>query len=170
MKRFLIPALLLAVPAFASQAHEYTLGDLVIDHPMAFETAPMARAGGGYLTVTNNGDTADALVDVRADYPRVEIHESVEKDGVARMQHVERIEIPAGKTVELAPGGYHVMFMGLDDDNRFVEGTKVPATLIFETAGEVEVEFSIEARTGGGQVHDGHGGHGNGEGMQHGKN
>ncbi|MGZ2257052.1 copper chaperone PCu(A)C [Roseobacter sp. A03A-229] len=141
----------------AAFAHDYTVGDLVIDHPMAFNTAPTAKSGGGYLTITNTGDTDDKLIGVRADFPKVELHTTEEKDGVARMMHVEAIEIPAGETVALEPGGLHVMFMGLGGDG-FDVGEKIPATLIFETAGELEVQFSIEER-GAAAEHD-HSSHG----------
>jgi copper(I)-binding protein len=138
----------------AALAHEYQAGALEIDHPMAFETAATAKAGGGYMTITNNGDTDDALVAVSADFPRVMIHQTVEEDGIAKMSHVDRVEIPAGETVKLAPGGYHVMFMGLDGP--LVDGAKIPATLTFEKAGEVDVTFNVEPRTGDGHDHSGH--------------
>ncbi len=136
----------------AALAHDYQIGDLVIDHPMAFNTAPTAKSGGGYLTITNTGTTDDKLIGVRADFPKVELHTTEEKDGVARMMHVEAIDIPAGATVALEPGGLHVMFMGLGGDG-FDVGEKVPATLIFEQAGELEVQFSIEDR-GTAETHD----------------
>ncbi|MEM6589346.1 MAG: copper chaperone PCu(A)C [Pseudomonadota bacterium] len=138
----------------AAVAHEYKAGGLDIDHPMTFETG--AKVGGGYMTITNSGDTDDVLIEVKADFPRVEIHETVEEDGVAKMNHVGRIDIPAGETVKLKPGGLHVMFMGLEDP--LAEGDKIPATLIFENAGEVEVTFNVEAHTGDHSGHD-HSGH-----------
>lgn len=143
----IMAALTLSTAAFA---HEYSAGALNIDHPMSFETT--AKAGGGYMTITNTGESADVLVGVKADFPRVEIHESVEEDGVMKMNHVGRIEIPAGETVELKPGGYHVMFMGLSEP--LEEGGTIPATLVFENAGEVEVTFNVEAR--GEHDHSGH--------------
>ena len=139
----------------AAIAHEYKAGGLDIDHPMAFETAATAKVGGGYMTITNSGDTADTLIEVKADFPRVEIHETVEEDGVAKMNHVGRIDIPAGETVMLKPGGLHVMFMGFSEP--LVEGEKVSATLVFETAGELEVEFAIESRADFMDMHKGHG-------------
>ena len=72
------------------------------------------------------------------------------------MNHVGRIEIPAGETVKLKPGGLHVMFMGLEDP--LTEGENIPATLVFENAGEVEVTFNVEARDGDHSGHD-HSGH-----------
>lgn len=121
-------------------AHGFTVGDLEIGHPYAFETPPMAMAGGGFMTITNNGDTPDRLIDVRADFLKVEVHETVVTDGVAQMLPVEGIEVPPGETVTLQPGGYHVMFVGLEG-RQLIEGESFTGTLVFEQAGEVEVEF-----------------------------
>ncbi|MEI4195827.1 copper chaperone PCu(A)C [Roseovarius sp. E0-M6] len=124
--------------------HEFKVGDLIVDHPVAFETTPMSKSGAGYLSITNAGDVSDRLIEVRADFPHVSIHKSEEADGVMRMMPVEAIEIPAGETVTLEPGGFHVMFMGLSDP--LEAGQDIPATLIFDKAGEVAVTFAIEAR------------------------
>ena len=134
-------------PAFA---HEFKAGNIDIQHPYAYETAPTAMSAGGYLTLVNTGETPDRLLSVEAGFDRVMLHQSSEKDGVATMTHVEAIDLPAGSTVELAPGGYHVMFMGLGGDS-LEDGEKIDATLVFEQAGRVEVQFNVEARgdTGG---------------------
>jgi hypothetical protein len=64
------------------------------------------------------------------------------QDGVMKMRELEfGLEIPAGGAVELKPGGYHVMFMGVEDG--FKEGERVPAVLVFEKAGEVPIEFVV---------------------------
>lgn len=157
--------------ALALSAHDYKIGDLVIEHPTSFETPKGARAGVGYLVITNAGTTPDTLIEARAGFPRVEIHTTVEEGGIARMRHVEAIEIAPGETVALQPGGYHIMFMGLGGDP-FEVGEKIPATLIFEQAGAIEIEFDVRAR---GEISDAsmdHGkmGHGSTEGgsMKHG--
>ncbi|MFK7882362.1 copper chaperone PCu(A)C [Roseobacter sp.] len=126
-------------------AHDFKVGALVISDPMTFNTAATAKSGGGYLEVTNTGDTPDRLVGVKADFPKVMLHTTEEKDGIARMMHVDGINIPAGETVALEPGGFHVMFMGLGGDP-FEVGEEIPATLIFEKAGEVEVTFNVKER------------------------
>ena len=135
----------LMIAATSAVAQDFTLGDLTVDHPMAFETAATAKTGGGYLTITNTGAEPDRLMGVRADFPQVMIHQTEDKDGIATMSHVEAIDIPAGETVALEPGGYHVMFMGLDGDP-FEVGESIPATLIFEKAGELEIVFTVQER------------------------
>ncbi len=144
MKPLFAAALLCALPTLTF-AHDYSAGDIEVHHPYAFETAPMARTAAGYMSLTNNGDTADTLIAVEADFPKVMIHESRESDGMATMSHVETLEIPPGETVEFTPGGYHVMFMGLDGE-ALEEGKKIPATLVFEQAGRLDVEFNVQAR------------------------
>ncbi|WP_342078238.1 copper chaperone PCu(A)C [Yoonia sp. SS1-5] len=128
-------------------AHEFKLGDLVVDHPYSFETTKTAMAGAGYLTITNTGTEADRLIGVEAAFDRVMIHKTeVNAEGVATMPHQDGgIEIAAGETVTLAPGGLHVMFMGLGGDP-FEEGESFDATLTFEKAGTLEIIFNVETR------------------------
>ena len=139
-------AALFALPA---AAHDYTVDGLSVGHPMAFETPKTASNGGGYLTITNSGEDADRLLRIEAEgFDEVSLHETSTDDmGVARMRHVEGIDLPAGETVTLEPGGLHVMFMGLGGDP-FEEGEKIPATLVFEKAGPLEVTFNVESRRG----------------------
>ena len=146
-------AILIAGPALAQ---EFTAGGLTVGHPMAYQTAPSAMAGAGYMIITNHGDALDRLIGVRADFPRVTLHTSEKQDGVARMRPVESVEIAPGETVAFEPGGLHVMFMGLEGDP-FEVGEQIPATLLFERAGEVAVTFAVEPR-GADTSHVGHGG------------
>lgn len=141
MKNALIFALAL-IPTFGV-AHEYKVGDLTIDHPVARETTATAMSSAGYFMVTNAGTADDVLLEVRADFPRVMVHDTKVDDGVATMFHIDSMAIPAGETVMLAPGGKHVMFMGLNGDP-FEVGEKIPATLVFENAGEIEIVFNVE--------------------------
>lgn len=150
MKTLIQTAIAALLLTGAAQAHDYTLGGINVTHPMAFETAKNANVGGGYMTIENTTDTADKLLEVRvADIPRVELHLSeTDANGVARMIKQDGIEIPAGETVLLQPGGLHVMFMELGG-NAFELDEKISATLVFENAGEMNVEFNVEARSAG---------------------
>jgi copper(I)-binding protein len=145
--RLALAALGLALP-LAAFAHGFTIGALEIGHPYSVETAPGVRTGAGYLSVTNTGPSPDRLLAVKADFPKVEIHETAtDAAGVARMGPVAGVEIAPGATVELAPRGVHVMFMGLPAP--LAAGARFPATLVFEHAGEVAVEFVVETRKAG---------------------
>ncbi|MFO1201647.1 MAG: copper chaperone PCu(A)C [Tabrizicola sp.] len=143
MKRLLALAFALALtpPALA---HEVTVGDLQIIHPHIPQPAATAKAAGGYMAIVNNGTEADRLIGIETDIAaKAEVHESkVDASGVGTMEPVEALEIPAGGTVSLERGGYHVMLMGLT--GKLTEGEMHKATLVFERAGRVEIEFMIE--------------------------
>lgn len=140
---FLSAALhVLPINAFA---HGFTIGDIEIGHPFARATPHGAVTGAAYLKLTNRGDTADRLVSASGEVARqIEIHESNIEQSIVSMRPVaDGIHIAAGETVELVPGGYHLMLIGLS--RPLAEGEKVPVTLTFEKAGEIEVELAIEA-------------------------
>ena len=138
--------LALAAPAYA---HSYKAGALEISHPWARETPHAAKVGAGYLKVKNTGTEADRLVAVETDRAeKVEIHESINDNGVAKMRQVEGITIPAGAETALKPGGYHLMLINLKEP--LAEGMRVPATLVFEKAGKVSVELAVEGMGYGG--------------------
>jgi len=136
-----------AMLAGAAAGADYGVGDLRIGEPYALETPVTAKTGAGYLTVTNTGAAPDRLMAIRTRFPRTGIHATeVDAQGVARMREVDDLEIPPGATVTLAPGGMHMMFMGLDAP--LTPGMSIPATLVFEKAGEVDVEFQVRPRDG----------------------
>ncbi len=148
MKLFTFTAAAVCLLTTSLSAHEYKVGDIVVDHPMAFETAKTAQTGGGFMSITNGGAETDTLIAVEAAFPRVEIH-TTEMDGdIARMIKVGMVEVPAGETVMLMPGGFHIMFMGLRGDG-FEVGEEIPATLVFENAGRLDVTFKVEERKSG---------------------
>lgn len=151
MKRLvtLLAALLLATPA---AAHEIVSGDLQIIHPHIPQPLASAKSAGGFMAIVNNGTEADRLIGVETGIAaKAEVHESkVGADGVGTMSHVEALEIPAGGTVSLERGGYHVMLMGLT--GKLVEGEMHKAVLIFEKGGRVEIEFQIDPPMGMGEM------------------
>ena len=155
----LAAALIAAALAGPALAHDYALGGLTIDHPFAFATAPNAPVAGGYLRVRNAGDTDDVLLEAHTDPDfagMVQLHEMSMADGVMRMTELAGgIPIPAGETVTLEQGGLHVMFLRLPAG--LEEGQEIPATLVFERAGEVEVVFTVGPRGGAAGHGEGHG-------------
>jgi len=134
-------AVLSATPALAD---DVTVGGLKIFAPWARATPKGAAVGGGYMTITNTGSAPDRLIGGAADIAaRFEVHEMSMDNGVMKMRELANgLEIKPGEKVELKPGSYHVMFMGLRQ--QLIQGQNVKATLQFEKAGKVDVVFSIE--------------------------
>ncbi len=153
-------AALLITPALAE---DVTHGDLTISDAWSRETTPAQKAGAGYMIVRNAGSSDDRLVAAAAAVAeRVELHTHIMEDGVAKMRQVEAIDVPAGGEAKLAPGGLHIMFIGLTGP--LEEGTSFPLTLTFENAGAVEVEVPIRDVRAGADM-GGHNDHGT---MNHG--
>jgi periplasmic copper chaperone A len=145
MRRLFFIALALALGAIATPAfaQEFKGGDITIDKAWARATPKGAEVGAGYFVVNNNGDTPDRLTGGSADFARVEMHEMKTENGMMTMPELKNgLDIPAHGTVRFAPGGYHVMFAHLAKP--LVKGEKVKATLSFERAGQVRVEFPVE--------------------------
>ena len=154
MKIRVVLALLAVLGAFPALALDYKLGAIEIAQPWTRATPPTAQAGGGFLVIKNTGATADRLIAVKSPAAdKVEIHEMKMDGNVMRMRAVEKgLDIPPGATVELKPGGFHVMFMGLKAP--FAKDAKVPLTLVFEKAGSIDVELSVEAIGAASPGHD----------------
>jgi len=144
-------AALLALAALPASAMEVKAGDLTISDVWSRPGIPN-RPVAAYATIANSGDEADRLVGASSPaFDTIELH-TVEKDGdVMKMMKVDAIEAPAGGTVELAPGGYHMMLFG--GEALLKAGASFPLTLTFEKAGDVEVSVSVERRTGGTMDH-----------------
>lgn len=143
MKQLFLTALFLTMPV-ASFAHDFVAGDVAIGHPYAKPTIASAKTGAGYFVLTNQGTEDDQLISVEADFPRVMMHNTTVQDGVATMTHLEEgVVIPAGKSIQFAPSGMHVMFMGLNGDP-FEIGDEIPATLTFKRGGKVDIVFVVE--------------------------
>jgi copper(I)-binding protein len=143
----LIGHCILALSLFSTSAlaHGYTLGTLQIGHPWIRPTPLGAPTAAGYLTVTNTGATPDRFLDGSApDAAKIEIHGMSMAGGIMRMRPVAGgLALPPGQTIKLAPGGFHLMIIG--PKHAFKIGDHIPAMLRFQHAGEVKVEFYVQA-------------------------
>ena len=140
-------------------ADTFKVGSITVEAPWMRATPAGAKVAGGYLKVTNNGATADKLVGATTDIAgRVEIHEMAMNNGVMQMRPQDAgLELKPGQSVELKPGGFHVMFMDLK--RQLKQNETVKATLKFEKAGTVEVTFkvgAVGASSGGSTPHHHH--------------
>ncbi|MFO1085396.1 MAG: copper chaperone PCu(A)C [Reyranellaceae bacterium] len=135
----------LALAASAAHAADYKLGAIEIKQPWTRATPPTAPAGGGFLVLVNTGTTPDRLIAATSpNSAKVELHEMTMEGSIMRMRELPKgIELPPGATVTLKPGSLHLMFIDLKAP--FAKDTKVPATLVFEKAGSISVELTVEA-------------------------
>ena len=138
-----LAAVLLSLVALAAGAHDYKAGAIAIGHPYARATAAGQPIGGGFLKLANDGADDKLLSASAAVSASVELHEMKMEGDVMRMRQVDGIALPAGKSVELRPGGFHIMFVGLKAPLK--AGDKFSMKLKFEKAGEVEVMVNVEA-------------------------
>jgi len=151
----------------SAQYEILVLGDIEIANAFARATLPNAPVGGGFMTITNTGSEDDTLVSVEAEVAKdVQLHEMAVENDVMKMRELDGgIPLPAGETVTLAPGGLHVMFMGLGQP--FLEGECVEVTLTFEKAGTVDFCMPVAAAGADGPDHSGHGAGGAAGGQDH---
>jgi copper(I)-binding protein len=139
IRAFCIALAWLPVAAFA---HEYQLKSLNIDHPFTRATPPGAKSGGAFFVVQNASATPDKLIGAASPAAgSAEIHQMAMDGGMMKMRAVMAVDIPSGGKIELKPGGYHLMFTHLT--HPLTKGESVKATLNFEHAGAIEVEFSV---------------------------
>ncbi|XUY28094.1 copper chaperone PCu(A)C [Agrobacterium sp. rho-8.1] len=139
--------------AMEEMADVVKAGDLEISGAMSKAMLPGQPVGGGFVTIKNDGSADDRLVSVASPLAgRAEIHEMAMVSDVMKMRKLDAgIAIPAGKTVELTPGGLHFMFFNVSKP--FAEGDKVPVTLTFEKAGKVDVMMNVGSAKGGQDKH-----------------
>jgi hypothetical protein len=143
-----------ALPSFA---HEYKVGELLVEHPWSRELPVDIPGAAAYFTVHNHDSQVDRLVGVSS--PRAqkcELHSQATNNSMMDMQHTPSVDIPAHGEVTFQPGGNHVMLSGLDKPLK--AGERFPLILEFERAGKIEVQVNV--KTADTQTdHDAHNGH-----------
>ena len=133
------------VMAAPGMAHEYKLGDLHIDHPVIRVASPQSKTGAGFMTIMNHGQQPDRLLAVETTAAnRADLHGTLAVGRVMQMRaQTGGVPVPAGGMVTFAPGGLHVMFIGLNAPVPI--GAMIKARLRFEKAGVADVQFKAEA-------------------------
>jgi copper(I)-binding protein len=131
-----LPLLILAFPVRAQQA------PVAVEHAWARATSASAKVGGAFVTI--QAVTADSVVSASSPVAgSAELHQTVNESGVMKMLPVKNLALAPGKPVELKPGGYHIMLMGLKQPLK--QGESFPLTLTFAHAPPVTIQVQIEA-------------------------
>lgn len=131
--------LILALIVFAA----CTQAGIAVNDPFARPSPGEGSTGGAFMSIVNNTNQPDRLISAQCPVAKVvELHETVNVDGVMSMQpRPAGFELPARSTLELKPGGKHVMLMGLTAPLK--AGDTVEVTLNFEKAGAVKVQVPV---------------------------
>lgn len=149
-----IASAFIATTVFAS-GNEVRVGNLKLENPQARATVPAQKMSGGFLKIENKGG-ADKLISASSSVSKtMELHTMVMDGNVMKMREVKGIDVPANGSVELKPGGLHLMFMDLNEQLK--PGSTFKVKLKFEKAGEVEVPFQVMDMRPAGHRHSGHG-------------
>jgi periplasmic copper chaperone A len=157
---FMAALIAAATTAACAQA---TKTSIVVADPYARATPAGAMSGAVYMTLDNKTNAADRLISASSNVAaQVQIHEMSMVNGVMQMRQLaDGLPVPAGESVVLKPGGYHVMLIGLK--RQLAAGETLPLTLTFEKAGNISVTVPIKAM---GSMQDSHGDMGKMNGMQ----
>ena len=154
MKRNILALLVVALGlSFSVQAQEAKVGSIKVEQAYTRSTVPGQMAAGGFMKIENKG-TADQLVSASSPVAgEVQLHEMAMEGNVMKMRQVKDIAVPAGGSVELKPGGLHLMFMNIKAP--LTAGESVPVKLKFAKAGEVEVKMPVNSmgQSGGAMKH-----------------
>ena len=144
MNRTVLAAIMtLALTSLPAWAYDYSVNGLRITHPWTRATAAAGASAVGYLSITNTGTTADSLIGASCPIAKsTEIHQNMDMAGVMKMRPVKAITLPPGKTVQLKPGGLHLMLIGTRF--RLDPGGTIPCTLNFTHAGPTQVMLTVE--------------------------
>ena len=133
--------------AALANGHEVKVGNLKIENPQARATVPAQKMSGGFLKIENKGG-ADKLLSASSPASKsMELHTMSMDGNVMKMREVKGIDVPANGSVELKPGGLHLMFM--DIKTPLKAGETVPVKLKFQKSGEVEVKLQVRDISGG---------------------
>lgn len=150
--KFFGAAVASALLATSAAAHDFTSGDLTIDHPIVRINIG-DRPSAGFMTIENAGALDDRLVAASSpSFGHIELHTHIVEDGVARMREIDGVAAPAGGAVVLEPGGLHLMFF--EPDESVATAAFLNVTLTFEAAGDVDVVFMTRSLAEMGGAHE----------------
>ncbi|MCK5809592.1 MAG: copper chaperone PCu(A)C [Cocleimonas sp.] len=116
---------------------------LEIENPWIRTPPPAAQALAGFMHLKNHSDQAITLVAAKAEgFNQVMLHQSINENGLHRMEHAENIKIPSQGTLLFQHGSYHIMLIGFQKTIK--TGDKIPITLVFDNKREKTVFFIVK--------------------------
>jgi periplasmic copper chaperone A len=139
----IVTLLLVLCVGGAARAQTSAASTIVVEQPFARATPKGAMTGAAYMTLLNNGASADRLVGATTPVAdKVQFHQASEENGVSRMREVPSVDLEPAAKVSFKPGEMHMMIVGLKQP--LVQGQTFPLALQFEKAGNIEVTVPIQ--------------------------
>jgi copper(I)-binding protein len=139
----IVTVLLALCVGSAARAQTSAASTIVVEQPFARATPKGAMTGAAYMTLLNNGASADRLVGATTPVAdKVQFHQASEENGVSRMREVPSVDLEPGAKIVFKPGEMHMMIVGLKQP--LVQGQTFPLALQFEKAGNIEVTVPIQ--------------------------
>jgi copper(I)-binding protein len=136
----------------AALAEDFQIKSLRVSNAFSRATPPGAKVAGAFMTIKNAGPDADRLISASSPVAGlVEIHEMAMEGGMMKMRALKGIDLKPGATVDLQPGGYHVMLEDLKQPLK--QGDQVPVKLTFEKAGVLEIKVNVEGMGAAAHTH-----------------
>jgi len=136
----------ISLQMFSASAHEINLEEISIKHPIIPIFNSKMKTAAGYLTIVNKKNETDELIMVKTDFAKAMIHISkIDKNGIASMEHVNKVIIPGNSSVVFEQGSLHIMFTQLKEPLEEYNDQKV--TLVFKNFGDIVVDFQVETAT-----------------------
>lgn len=127
----------------SAQAQDYKLGNVEIANPWARPST--GKTGAAYFTLINHGTSDDTLLSVESDAAaKVQIHDMTMDGNIMRMRKLDELPLPAGQTVNVAPGGLHIMMIGLT--RPLSQGDTIAMHLVFAKAGGIDVSVPVQMK------------------------
>jgi len=143
MKKITLTLLLILAFVPAALAKQYEFQHILISNLWARPTAEKMGNSAIYLEIKNQGKKGDALIKAETDIAtNVEIHKTVDNNGISSMVQLSKVSIPANTTVQFTPGGLHIMILGVT--SQLKDGDSFPLMLTFEHAGKIDVEVVVK--------------------------
>lgn len=134
---------LFPVCLMTANAAEFGLKGITVSNPYLVVFGKNAKSGAGYFVVSNKNSDPVVLNKVTAEFGKAMLHKTdVDKKGVAKMKHLESVEVPGNGLLKLEPGGTHIMFMNISIE--FDKSRKYPVTLVFEEEGSLDIDFMLK--------------------------
>ena len=126
-------------------SHELKKNAIEISNPFINKPFAGANSAAGYLIIRNKYDKEFNLLQVSTTLGRAMLHKTTTtEEGVVKMEHIMKVNIPAGDELIMQPGGIHIMIMGISKP--LLVGEEIPATLKFNNEIEIDIEFTVQER------------------------